>query len=45
MKNLKNNFPIHPTPKGGGLSWEFSRKMFNNITDLKKFLHEATIKK
>ena len=19
----KNNFPIHPTPKGGGLSWEF----------------------
>lgn len=25
----KNNFPIHPTPKGSGLSWGFFRKKYN----------------
>lgn len=26
MKNLKKKSPIHPTPKGSELSWEFFRK-------------------
>lgn len=29
----KNNFPIHSTPKGSGLSWEFSVKVSKNLVD------------
>ena len=40
----KNNFPIHPTPKGGGLSWEiFRNDMFDNLRKiLLRFFKECS---
>lgn len=38
MKNFKNNSPIHPTPKGSGLSWNFFRKKIRGCRHLARLV-------